>query len=132
MSVINSLQAYVHGPTNTFNVFIEEWSGMESRDREINVSIFMPELGTLVDKRFMVFDKVKNTPLLELVEDSGILAIAVKSCEASVLASIQVHKKNLAKMEAALEEVRGPNDLSESIILQQLKDYEAAEITVYE
>ena len=93
----------------------------------------LPELGTLVDKKFKIFDKAKDTSLLELVEKSGIIEVAVKSCEGAVLGSIQAHKQNVAKMEAALEELRRPNDLSESIILQNLKEEEEEEeITVYE
>ena len=131
MSVIKSLSTFVAGPTNTFNVFIDEWWSMDSRDREIHVYIVLPELGTLVDKRFRVFDKTKTKPLLDLVEDSGLLDIAVKSCEAAVLDSIRAHKNNLLKMESALEELRGPNDLSASILLQELKDEAAEEIAVY-
>ena len=104
---------------------------MDSRDREIHVYIVLPELGTLVDKRFKVFDKTKTKPLLDLVEDNGLLDIAVKSCEAAVLDSIRAHKNNLLKMESALEELRGPNDLSASILLQELKDEAAEEIAVY-
>jgi len=131
MSVIESLQTYVQGQTNTFNIFIDEWWSMDSRDREIHVYIVLPELGTLVDKRFKVFDKTKTKPLLDLVEDNGLLDIAVKSCEAAVLDSIRAHKNNLLKMESALEELRGPNDLSASILLQELKDEAAEEIAVY-
>jgi hypothetical protein len=131
MSVIESLQTYAQGATNTFNVFIDEWWSMDSRDREIRVSIVLPELGTLVDKRFKVFDKTKTKPLLDLVEDSGILGIAVKGCEAAVLDSIHAHKRNLQKMESALEELRAPNDLSESILIRELKDEAAEEIAVY-
>jgi len=132
MSVINSLQTYAQGQTNTFNVGIDEWWSMDSRNREVRISIMLPDIGTLIDRSFKVFDPAKNTPLLELVEKDHLVERTIKGCEAAVLDSIYTHQKNMQKMEAALKELREPNDLSESIVLQNLKDEAEEEITVYE
>jgi len=132
MSVINSLQAYVAGQTSIFNIFIDEWWSADSRNREIRIDITLPDIGTLAGCIFKVFDPTGNTPLLELVEKDHLVERAIKGCEASVLDSIYTHKKNMQKMEVALKELREPNDLSESIVLQQLKDDAEEGIVVYE
>jgi hypothetical protein len=121
-----------------FNIHIHEWARM-GREREIQITISLPERGTINEGTFKVYDPTltftgegDGIPLRKFVADNGLIAITIAGCKQNVLRRLLSAKQSLLLAEECLKVLEEPNDLSESLALQYWKDEEEAEIKIYE